>query len=161
MNMPSLSSGNQKECEGQPQPSKNRPTPFRVRLRNLFVFLLLLLFYMGFLRLTGIGCPIRHITGISCPGCGMSRALLSLLTGHFAEAFRYHPMIYAVIPGGLFLFLAPDGTAKEHAAKKAVLVLLVVLMILVYICRIWQKDPLLSIDPLWSPMLQWLYRRIC
>ncbi len=39
-----------------------------------------------------IKCPIRYITGISCMGCGMSRALVSALTFHFRESFYYHPL---------------------------------------------------------------------
>ena len=27
--------------------------------------------------LTGVGCPIKHVTGVSCPGCGMTSAVIS------------------------------------------------------------------------------------
>ncbi len=43
-------------------------------------------------HITGIGCPVRYATGISCPGCGMTRAWLSLLRLDFAGAFYYHPL---------------------------------------------------------------------
>ena len=43
------------------------------RCRDFFFFCLLLGVYVAFITLTGIGCPIRFSTGISCPGCGMSR----------------------------------------------------------------------------------------
>lgn len=42
------------------------------RCRDFFFFCLLLGVYVAFITLTGIGCPIRFSTGISCPGCGMS-----------------------------------------------------------------------------------------
>lgn len=42
------------------------------------------------------GCPIRNATGIPCPGCGMSRAWLAVLGLDFPEAFRYHPMFWAL-----------------------------------------------------------------
>lgn len=40
----------------------------------------------------GITCPIRYLTGISCPGCGMTRAWLQLLQGHWQAAFTLHPL---------------------------------------------------------------------
>lgn len=33
------------------------------------------------------GCPFRFFFGISCPGCGMTRALLAALRLDFAAAF--------------------------------------------------------------------------
>ena len=44
-------------------------------------------------------CPVRLLTGIPCPGCGITRSLRELLHGHFAEAFRLHPFIYIIILG--------------------------------------------------------------
>lgn len=38
------------------------------------------------------GCPIKYITGISCAGCGMTRALWAAGRMHFAEAYHYHPL---------------------------------------------------------------------
>ncbi|MFR9071864.1 MAG: DUF2752 domain-containing protein [Blautia sp.] len=46
------------------------------RCRDFCFFCLLLGVYVAFITLTGIGCPIRFFIGISCPGCGMSRAVL-------------------------------------------------------------------------------------
>lgn len=51
----------------------------------------------------GITCPIKFLTGISCPGCGMSRAFFSAVTLHFSTAFYYHPLWVFVVPIGLLL----------------------------------------------------------
>ncbi len=42
----------------------------------------------------GITCPIKFVTGISCAGCGMSRAWLSLLRLDVRGAFFYHPLFF-------------------------------------------------------------------
>lgn len=42
------------------------------------------------------GCPLRNLTGIPCPGCGMSRAWLALLRLDVGSALAYHPMFWAV-----------------------------------------------------------------
>jgi hypothetical protein len=38
-----------------------------------------------------IFCPFLTFTGIPCPFCGLTRSLLSLLRGDFAQAFWHHP----------------------------------------------------------------------
>ena len=42
----------------------------------------------------GVTCPIKYITGISCAGCGMSRAWRALLHFNIHEAFMYHPLFF-------------------------------------------------------------------
>lgn len=38
-------------------------------------------------------CSIRSRTGIPCPGCGGTRALMSFFAGYFVQSIRYHPAI--------------------------------------------------------------------
>ena len=42
----------------------------------------------------GVTCPIKYITGISCAGCGLSRAWIALLHFNIHEAFMYHPLFF-------------------------------------------------------------------
>lgn len=41
-------------------------------------------------------CPFYAITGVPCPGCGLTRAGISLLQLDFAGAFALNPAIYLV-----------------------------------------------------------------
>jgi hypothetical protein len=42
---------------------------------------------------TGITvCWFRSCTGLSCPGCGLTRSLSCALRGMWPESFHYHPM---------------------------------------------------------------------
>lgn len=55
----------------------------------------------------GAGIPVcffHAVTGLPCPGCGLTRALSSLIQGHPASAFSYHPFAFIVLP--LFAMLA-------------------------------------------------------
>ena len=55
----------------------------------------------------GAGVPVclfQAMSGLPCPGCGLTRALSSLVQGHPAAAFSYHPFAFIVLP--LFLMLA-------------------------------------------------------
>ena len=62
-------------------------------INTVIVILVIAVFY-GILHVAGITCPIRFVTGISCPGCGMTRAWLSLLKGDLEQAFHYHPLFF-------------------------------------------------------------------
>ena len=46
----------------------------------------------------GIRCPIRLLTGLQCPGCGVSHLVLHLLTGHPLQAFYDNPAIFTELP---------------------------------------------------------------
>ncbi len=63
--------------------------------------------FYALLESIGITCPIKYLTGISCAGCGMSRAWLSFLHGDIAAAWHYHP-----------LFLTPPLILILPALKK-------------------------------------------
>ena len=56
------------------------------------------------LHFLGVGCPIKALTGVSCAGCGMTRAWLAVLGGHWAEAFACHPLFW-VVPLAALVFL--------------------------------------------------------
>ena len=62
--------------------------------------------YALFCRLTGLGIPcLFHLaTGLNCPGCGVSRMLLSLLRLDFAAAFHYNAVLFCLLPVLLGLF---------------------------------------------------------
>ena len=70
-----------------------------------------------------------------------------MLSGHFQAAFRMHPLVYAVLPAGVWLFFGPEQTAGLRRFKKGIITVLVVLLLAVYAWRIYYHDPLLSIDP--------------
>jgi len=47
------------------------------------------------LELPGV-CLSRRWFGLDCPGCGMTRSLVSLVHGDFAAAWRYHRLGWLV-----------------------------------------------------------------
>jgi hypothetical protein len=52
-------------------------------------------------------CPTALFLGIPCPGCGLTRATLALVSGDIASAFRLHPLVPILAP----LFLGAMLTA--------------------------------------------------
>ena len=45
-----------------------------------------------------IPCVFYELTGLSCPGCGVTRMMFSLLKLDFYQAFRYNNLIFLFIP---------------------------------------------------------------
>lgn len=71
--------------------------------RDLGAVLIIAAFYAG-LMVMGITCPIKFVTGVSCLGCGMTRAWLSALRLDWAGAVAFHPLFWLPVPAvGLFL----------------------------------------------------------
>jgi hypothetical protein len=38
-----------------------------------------------------LACPLRTLTGIPCPFCGMTRAVVAAMHGHLLESLRFNP----------------------------------------------------------------------
>lgn len=112
---------------------KNEQT-FRKNGRSFFksydflVPKLIFLIFIGlstlFLYYSGIGCVWRHFLDISCLGCGMTRAYISLLKGNISAAFGYHPMFWSV-PILFYYFIF----TKKLLAKKIHIIILTLIAI--------------------------------
>lgn len=50
-------------------------------------------------------CPFRAMTGLDCPGCGMSRAARALLRGHLDSALSYNVLLVVAVPFITYLYL--------------------------------------------------------
>ncbi len=80
----------------------------------------------------GITCPIRFVTGISCAGCGMSRAWLSLLRGDIRMAFYYHPLfLLPVVALLVWIF----KNKLPQALYRFIMFTIVLLFVIIYMYR--------------------------
>ncbi len=50
-------------------------------------------------------CPLRTTTGIPCPFCGMTRAVVATVHGHLAESLRYNPAGVLVVAVAIAMLL--------------------------------------------------------
>ena len=56
--------------------------------------------------LFGYVCPSMVILGLPCPGCGLTRAAISLAHLDFNMALYYNPMIFFALPLiGIYIFM--------------------------------------------------------
>lgn len=109
-----------------------------------FAVLTVVLFYAA-LQLLGITCPIKYLTGISCAGCGMTRAYLSLLHLDLVNAFYYHPLFW--LPP-FFLVLYLKQTSIHTYIYRTIIFVSVLLFLLVYIYRmVWSSGTIVVCRP--------------
>ncbi|MBR5596185.1 MAG: DUF2752 domain-containing protein [Lachnospiraceae bacterium] len=102
-------------------------------LNEIKVLAGILLFYWIVGKIFHIGCPILWMTGISCAGCGMTRAWISLCRLDFVMAFYYHPLFW--LPPVLGIgYLIQEKLPKR--LSKVLGAIVIVLFLMVYILRL-------------------------
>ncbi|MBE6735159.1 MAG: DUF2752 domain-containing protein [Ruminococcaceae bacterium] len=82
-----------------------------MRISQLKLKLLVTFGYLALITILGllkVPCIFQYLFSIPCPGCGMTRALLSALRFDFISAFRYHPMFWS-LPILYLYFLSDNG----------------------------------------------------
>lgn len=92
-------------------------------------------------------CPYAYLFGISCPGCGMTRAFIALVHLDLRGAFHYHPLFWLVILLGLgwlgerlHLFQFSDRQ------KNVILGISCAAFLIVYFIRLFSGSDVVSID---------------
>ena len=122
------------------------PNRMRKRLiKLLFIFSLILTVGAAYALFStyvfAVPCVFHTVTGLNCPGCGISRMCLSLLRGDFLSAIRYNLAIFALSP--LFLVLIASqcvyyvkyGTKQLKIWQNAILYVCIVVLVLFGILR--------------------------
>lgn len=76
-------------------------------------YLFVILFYLSgiiwlvynlFVGQSFVLCPTKRFFNIPCPGCGMTRAVKSLVSGNIVDAIYYNANVVLVFPLFLILF---------------------------------------------------------
>lgn len=101
------------------------------------------LVYGIFVRYTGLAIPcfFNKVTGLYCPGCGVTRMCVALLQFHFREAFYANPVILCMLPVFLLVFLTgavryvKDGVRELPRWQNIVLYICIGILVLFGILR--------------------------
>lgn len=96
------------------------------------------------MSMAGMGCPIRFFTGISCAGCGMTRAWLCVFRLDFVNAFKYHPLFWIVPVVALMIIFRHK--INDRLYKTAVVSMLILLIIVYAIRLINPEDTIVTCD---------------
>ena len=60
-------------------------------------------YFIHWVEANQLPCPIKKLTKIGCPGCGLQRSFIALLKGNLQQSFQIHP---ATVPLILFFLFA-------------------------------------------------------
>ncbi|REK71861.1 DUF2752 domain-containing protein [Paenibacillus paeoniae] len=90
-----------------------------------------LLYAKVWLPVTGLAvpCPFHAVTGLYCPGCGVTRAALSLLDMDVYQAFRFNSLIFILAP---MLALYAWANAKKKRRISGFIVVFMISLTLIY-----------------------------
>ncbi len=71
----------------------------KIKFEVFFIFLLLTLYILSeIFDFSLLRCVFHEITGLHCPGCGVTRMIGSILKLDFYQAFRYNPLVFILSP---------------------------------------------------------------
>lgn len=104
-----------------------------------------------------MGCIFRKVTGVPCPGCGMTRAHLAVLHLDLQGAFFYHPLWFLPVPLAGFQLFFPEGLFREKKWNTTLVVLLLIVVLTVYVIRMilyFPDTPPMEYQP--RNLLYWL-----
>jgi len=59
---------------------------------SLVILYILILIYFAQSYFTFPDCLVKRLTGIPCPSCGSTRAVMSLMRFHFLESILFNPL---------------------------------------------------------------------
>lgn len=113
------------------------------KIVTLLIIILLFILYLiiGKYFSLYLDCPIKKLTGLYCPGCGITRMFLSILQLDFYQAFRYNPLVFISLPFFIFFYLQGLFTKKEPLYNKIPTQIWVVIIVIFIIYGLIRNIP--------------------
>lgn len=111
------------------------------RLLQIITYALIIIMagsvYSLFVKYTGfaIPCLFYKMTGLKCPGCGVTGMCMALIQLDFRQAFLCHPMLFVlliplgVVCVGSMINYMKDGTRQTNHWQKQILYVSIVLLV--------------------------------
>ncbi len=114
----------------------------RKDIREYGVVSILILVYMAvFSILFGTPCPIRLVTGLPCPGCGVTRAAMLLLTGRWQQAWQMNPVIFPIVLAAFYYAMNRYLLGRKAREMKWIIMGIAIMLLAVYMLRIGRYFP--------------------
>lgn len=78
-------------------------------------------------------CPSVILAGLPCPGCGITRSILFLLTGQWKRSFYVHPMGVVLVLFAIYCIFFRYIKGKKIPGFKEIVICLVIVSVILYI----------------------------
>ena len=82
-----------------------------------------------------IPCLFHKITGLYCPGCGITRMLFALLRLDIYQAFRYNPWVFLLLMGYIIYKIIELIRGYKFKENKYVVITLLIATLLFGVLR--------------------------
>ncbi len=115
---------------------------YKYRILNIakFIFIIVIigLSYAFIYMLTGVGIPciFNLVTGLKCPGCGITHMCVAILNLDFISAYNYNPIIFCLLPFWVFALLyqlikyIKTGSTKFSKPVNALIYLSIIILLI-------------------------------
>ncbi len=88
-----------------------------------------------------VACPLIYVTGFPCAGCGMTRAVLFVLTGQFSRAFYMNPVAFLIVLFGAYCFFCRYVKGGQVKGFIAGIIILFIVLLAAYFIRMYLYFP--------------------
>ncbi len=106
-----------------------------------FPLLIIAAYWVAAQLIFGAVCPMVIFCGYPCPACGLTRACLAILTGHFAAAATYNVTAYLWIPVIVWLMVKHYMGDHRKIHWEPVVIIMALVTIGYYIYRMLRVFP--------------------
>ena len=122
---------------------------YRAAAVTLFVYVILVnLLFHNF-------CPMVIVTGLPCPGCGLTRSIVYLLSGKIVQSVNINPMGIPIACIIIYFFFNRYILGKKAKGMTVLITGVIIMLLLLYLWRmhiyfpnrapyVYEKDNVLS-----------------
>lgn len=97
--------------------------------------ILFILYFVTVINVFHAFCPAVILTGYPCPGCGMTRAFISLFRGNIGQAMKWNPMVFPWLGAGAWFVFRRYICGKKVTGIYQIMGVLCIVMIGVHVYR--------------------------
>ena len=112
---------------------------YRIFLISIVFLTLIIVLYIFKIDI----CVSKLVFGVPCPGCGMTRAYVSLLKLNIHDAFFYHPLFFLI---SIILIVITRHKKINFSQQRIFLYSIVAMFIIVWVIRMFMYFP--NVEPM-------------
>lgn len=91
-----------------------------------------------------IACIFYEVTGLYCPGCGITRSIISLIEGDLYQAFRYNQIVFVDIPIIVITSIIDFIYKDNKKVKKVTNIIYIMLLVITLTFGVLRNIPYFS-----------------
>ncbi len=83
-------------------------------------------------------CPFRLITGLKCPGCGITHMIVALFRFDFKNAFLANPLLFTMLPFAAVIYISNKvhyvrtGIKKRYSKRERIIEYILLSLVLIF-----------------------------